>query len=208
MRAFQLKGMQMFDQGHQSVIQAKHQGSQAEPIGRTASRFFDRWASRVTAWAGSPSAFGTALVAVLVWAVCGPAFDFSETWQLIINTGTTIVTFLMVFLIQQTQNKDGRALHLKLDELLISLKDADESLVDAEQLDEDELRALAAACTDRARRHILQKEATADGATNAAKKKLRIRPRRPQCRSVWREFKQRRTKAHAAAVSPGGHGRS
>ena len=72
-------------------------------------------------------------MAVLVWAVCGPAFDFSEAWQLIINTGATIVTFLMVFLIQQTQNKDGRALHLKPDELLISLKDADESLVDAEQ---------------------------------------------------------------------------
>jgi low affinity Fe/Cu permease len=115
------------------------------------SRFFDHFAAHVTKWAGSPMAFGSALIAVLIWAACGPAFGYSETWQLVINTGTTIVTFLMVFLIQQSQNKDGQALHLKLDELLIALKGADEGLVDAEQLDEDKLLALAAACTARAR---------------------------------------------------------
>ncbi|MFY0477140.1 low affinity iron permease family protein [Achromobacter marplatensis] len=115
------------------------------------SRFFDHFAAHVTRWAGSPTAFGCAVAAVLVWAACGPAFGFSETWQLVINTGTTIITFLMVFLIQQSQNKDGQALHLKLDELLIALKGADERLVDAERLDEDKLLALAAAATARAK---------------------------------------------------------
>ncbi|GEM_PF-372308 len=132
---------------------ADKQGKQPQPVPKSNafSKFFDHFAARVTHWAGSPIAFGSALCAVIVWAVTGPFFGYSETWQLVINTGTTIVTFLMVFLIQQSQNKDGRALHLKLDELLIALKGADEQLVDAEQLDEDKLLALAAACTARAR---------------------------------------------------------
>ncbi|CAB3628031.1 low affinity iron permease family protein [Achromobacter pestifer] len=121
------------------------------------ARFFDHFAAHVTKWAGSPIAFGLALIAVVVWGVSGPAFGYSENWQLVINTGTTIVTFLMVFLIQQTQNKDSEALHLKLDELLIALKGADEGLVDVERLDEDRLLALAAACTKRARRHRLRR---------------------------------------------------
>lgn len=120
--------------------------------GNPVSRFFDHFAARVTKWAGSPVAFGLALIAVVVWGLSGPAFDYSETWQLVINTGTTIITFLMVFVIQQSQNKDSEALHLKLDELLIALEGADERLVDAERLDEDKLLALAAACTARARR--------------------------------------------------------
>jgi low affinity Fe/Cu permease len=100
---------------------------------------------------GSPIAFGLAVITVVLWGASGPAFGYSEVWQLVINTGTTIVTFLMVFLIQQSQNKDSEALHLKLDELLIALEGADEGLVDAERLDEDKLLALAAACTARAR---------------------------------------------------------
>ncbi|MFY3678334.1 low affinity iron permease family protein [Achromobacter xylosoxidans] len=119
--------------------------------GNPVSRFFDHFAAHVTRWAGSPVAFGLALIAVILWGISGPAFGYSETWQLVINTGTTIVTFLMVFLIQQSQNKDSEALHLKLDELLIALEGADERLVDAERLDEDKLLALAAACTARAR---------------------------------------------------------
>lgn len=122
------------------------------PRSSAVSRFFDHFAANVAKWVGSSVAFGSALLAVLIWAAAGPAFGYSETWQLVINTGTTIITFLMVFLIQQSQNKDGRALHLKLDELLIALKDADEAFVDAEDLDEDKLRALAAACTARARK--------------------------------------------------------
>lgn len=140
---------------HENAKTAQGGGDSAgRPVRRMnpLSRFFDHFAAHITKWAGSPMAFGAALSAVLIWAACGPAFGFSETWQLVINTGTTIVTFLMVFVIQQTQNKDGQALHLKLDELLITLKGADEALVDAELLDEDKLRALAAACTVRARK--------------------------------------------------------
>ncbi|CAB3638016.1 hypothetical protein LMG26685_01745 [Achromobacter mucicolens] len=121
------------------------------------SHFFDRFASHVTKRAGSPVAFGIALIAVVVWAFSGPAFGYSETWQLVINTGTTIITFLMVFLIQQSQNKDSEALHLKLDELLIAVKGADEQLVDAERLDEEKLLALASALTSRARKQHRQR---------------------------------------------------
>lgn len=125
----------------------------ANPI----SRFFDHFAAHVTRWAGSPIAFGLALITVIIWGASGPAFAYSEVWQLVINTGTTIVTFLMVFVIQQSQNKDSEALHLKLDELLIALEGADERLVDAERLDEDKLLALAAACTARARKERRQR---------------------------------------------------
>nr|WP_255469060.1 low affinity iron permease family protein [Achromobacter sp. UMC46] len=122
----------------------------------TISQFFDHFAALVTKWAGSPVAFGIALITVIVWGISGPAFGYSETWQLVINTGTTIVTFLMVFLIQQSQNKDSEALHLKLDELLIAVKGADAGLVDVERLDEGKLLALAAACTARARKQHRQ----------------------------------------------------
>jgi low affinity Fe/Cu permease len=88
---------------------------------------------------GSPWAFIGSLVIVVAWAVTGPLFYFSDTWQLIINTGTTIVTFLMVFLIQNTQNRDAKALHLKLDELIRSLKGARNTLIDLEERSEQEL---------------------------------------------------------------------
>jgi low affinity Fe/Cu permease len=104
---------------------------------------FDHFAGKVTQWSGSPFAFGMATGAVLVWLVSGPFFHYSETWQLVINTGTTIVTFLMVFLIQQSQNKDSHAIHLKLDELLWAMKEADNSLVDIETLDEDQIEVIA-----------------------------------------------------------------
>jgi low affinity Fe/Cu permease len=119
---------------------------------RSIATYFDHFAAAVTAWAGSSIAFGLAVGVVLFWAVTGPISGYSETWQLLINTGTTIVTFLMVFLIQQSQNKNDRAVHLKIDDLLIALKGADEDLVDAETLDEDRLIALASALTAHARR--------------------------------------------------------
>src|SRR5262245_807131 len=100
---------------------------------------FANWSSHVV---GSAWAFVVALLVVLVWFVTGPIFGFSDTWQLVINTGTTIVTFLMVFLIQNTQNRDARALHLKLDELLRALKEARTALVDLEDLSEEELNDL------------------------------------------------------------------
>lgn len=104
---------------------------------------FDRFASRVTRWAGSPAAFFIALAVVLVWAALGPVFKYSEDWQLVINTGTTIVTFLMVFLIQQSQNKDSVALHLKLNELLAASRTASNRMIGIEQLDEQDLREVA-----------------------------------------------------------------
>ncbi|WP_129126626.1 low affinity iron permease family protein [Geomonas oryzae] len=93
---------------------------------------------------GSPYAFAIAIVVLVLWAAMGPVFGFSDTWQLIINTATTIVTFLMVFLIQNTQNRDARALHLKLDELLKAQKGARNSLVDLEDLTDHELDRLQA----------------------------------------------------------------
>lgn len=109
------------------------------------ARAFDTFASAVTRLAGSPVAFGVAAITVLVWAVTGPLFHFSDGWQLVINTGTTIITFLMVFLIQQSQNKDSVAVHLKLNELLASHRAANNRLIGIEDASEDDLRRLAAA---------------------------------------------------------------
>ena len=99
-------------------------------------------AGAVTRWAGSSWGFGTALAIVLVWGLSGPIFHWSDTWQLVINTGTTIVTFLMVFLIQRTQNRDGLAIQLKLNELVAAVQGASNRLIDVESLGEDELKIL------------------------------------------------------------------
>ncbi|WP_428849634.1 low affinity iron permease family protein [Imbroritus primus] len=104
---------------------------------------FDHFANSATRHAGSPLAFFLATMIVVVWGITGPMFQFSETWQLVINTGTTIITFLMVFLIQQSQNKDSVAVHLKLNELLASHRAASNHLISIEELDEDELRQLS-----------------------------------------------------------------
>jgi low affinity Fe/Cu permease len=108
---------------------------------RDAFGVFARKASSVL---GSAWAFVVALLIIVVWAITGPTFHYSDTWQLIINTGTTIVTFLMVFLIQNTQNRDAKAVHLKLDELIRALGPARNRLVDLEKLSDDELKALEA----------------------------------------------------------------
>jgi len=102
----------------------------------------ERFARAATNWTGSTAAFLLALGIVLVWIVTGPLFGFSDTWQLVINTGTTIVTFLMVFLIQRTQNKDSRAIHLKLNELVAALTGASNRLLNIEDLSERELQTL------------------------------------------------------------------
>jgi low affinity Fe/Cu permease len=106
------------------------------------NRFFDSFSTKATKLTGSPWAFMIALGAIIIWATTGPLFGFSDTWQLIINTSTTIITFLMVFIIQQTQNKDTTAIHLKLNELIASNKFASNRLVDAEDLTEEELQVL------------------------------------------------------------------
>jgi low affinity Fe/Cu permease len=91
---------------------------------------------------GAPWAFGLALLIVLAWVVTGPIFDFSNTWQLVINTGTTIITFLMIFLVQNTQNRDSQVINLKLDELIRAVSQARNELVDMEHLSDEELRKL------------------------------------------------------------------
>jgi low affinity Fe/Cu permease len=97
---------------------------------------------RVTQWAGGSWAFFVALLVILVWAVTGPLFHFSDTWQLVINTGTTIVTFLMVFLIQRAQNKESRVVQLKLNEIVAAIEGASNRLIDVESLSEEEIKVL------------------------------------------------------------------
>jgi low affinity Fe/Cu permease len=104
---------------------------------------FGKAAARTAACVGTPWAFSFAVVVVVIWAISGPHYHYSDTWQLVINTGTTIVTFLMVFLIQNTQNRDARALHLKLDELIRSVQAAHNDMINIEKLSDEELAILA-----------------------------------------------------------------
>jgi len=109
---------------------------------RNADMKFDRFAQWLANWSGRPLSFAIALLLILVWAVTGPLFDYNDTWQLVINTSTTIVTFLMVFLIQNTQNRDNDELHIKIDELLRTTHRAHKALLDLEDMDPAELHAL------------------------------------------------------------------
>lgn len=101
--------------------------------------WFRRFAQKVSATVGSPYSFVFSVFVIVAWALLGSTFHYSDTWQLVINTGTTIITFLMVFLIQNTQNRDARAIHLKLDELIFSNKHARNLLIDLEQLSDKDL---------------------------------------------------------------------
>jgi low affinity Fe/Cu permease len=106
------------------------------------SGMLERFSYQATKWAGSSWAFIIAFSVIVVWGVTGPIFKFSDTWQLVINTGTTIVTFLMVFLIQRSQNKDALAIHLKLNEIVAALEGASNRLIDVEDLTESEVELL------------------------------------------------------------------
>ncbi|MBW6420564.1 low affinity iron permease family protein [Rhizobium sp. XQZ8] len=122
---------------------------------------FDIFSSTVSAWAGKPVTFVAAFVLVLIWGISGPFFGFSETWQLVINTGTTIITFLMVFVLQNSQNRDSEAVQTKLDELILSSHAANE-FIGIEKLDEEQLRKLS----DSLRSHADRLSEKANGASN------------------------------------------
>jgi low affinity Fe/Cu permease len=113
---------------------------------------FSHFAKSVARASGHPAVFGIAVLVVAFWLASGPVFGFSDTWQLVINTGTTVVTFLMVFLIQNTQNRDSEAMQLKLDEIIRSLEGAHNALLDIEELEENELDRIRARYVDLARR--------------------------------------------------------
>lgn len=117
-----------------------------------AMKHFDRFANQVIRWVGSPAAFGLAALSIVIWGSLGPFFRYSENWQLVINTGTTIITFLMVFVIQQAQNKDSTAIHLKLNELLAANVKASNTMIGIESLDEEELQKVAVFYADLAKR--------------------------------------------------------
>jgi low affinity Fe/Cu permease len=114
--------------------------SKLEPIKQRGG--FHKFARQSAKFTGNPLAFGIATLIIVVWAITGPIFHYSDTWQLVINTGTTIVTFLMVFLIQNTQNRDSVAVQLKLDELIRATKTAHTVMLDVEELSEEELEHL------------------------------------------------------------------
>lgn len=106
-------------------------------------QLFRRFSAKISKLTGTASAFVVATGVIIIWAASGPTFNFSDTWQLIINTGTTIVTFLMVFLIQNTQNRDSKAMQLKLDELILATKSASDTFIDLEDLSDEDLRSLS-----------------------------------------------------------------
>jgi len=111
-------------------------------VKRKGPSWFTRAAKAASRATGRPATFAIAVTVIVLWALTGPIFDYSDTWQLVINTGTTIITFLMVFLIQNTQNRDTEALQIKLDELLRSVENAHTVLLDLEELDDEELRLI------------------------------------------------------------------
>ena len=116
-----------------------------QPVGTppsSSTEVFRHFARKASDWLGSPAAFWLAGVSIVAWALLGPYYDYSDTWQLVVNTATTVVTFLMVFLIQNTQNRDAKAIHLKLDELLRGVQGARTGLVRLEEMTEDQLKEL------------------------------------------------------------------
>jgi len=125
-----------------SQVTASSAHAESPRQGHRLSNALEGVAHRVTEWTGGSWGFGVALATIVVWGVTGPIFGFSDTWQLVINTGTTIITFLMVFLIQRSQNKDARAVHLKLNEIVAALQGASNRLINVEDLTETEIRLL------------------------------------------------------------------
>lgn len=111
-------------------------------MSKQSANFFEKFSAKITKATGKPLAFILAFIVIVIWIVTGPLFHYSDTWQLVINTGTTIITFLMVFIIQHSQNKDTTAIQLKLNELIAANKDASNRLIDIEDISEAELDAI------------------------------------------------------------------
>lgn len=132
------------------------------------NRIFSRVANAVAHATGRPATFIICCLSIVVWAVTGPGFDFSDTWQLVINTGTTIITFLMVFLIQNTQNREGAALQAKLDEIIRALEKAENRFIGLEQKDEDRIAELRAEHAEIAGDEPALRPTGGGGATRAA----------------------------------------
>ncbi len=128
----------------------KHATKNGVKNGNSLGMGFSRFAQAVASWTGHPVAFLLAMAVVVIWIVTGPMFDYSDTWQLVINTGTTIVTFLMVFLIQNTQNRDILTVQLKLSELVLAMKGAENKFASIEDLTDEELEELHNQCRTRA----------------------------------------------------------
>lgn len=135
----------------------------------TMSTMFSHFAQRTSVWSGHPVAFLLAVITIVAWVVTGPIFHYSDTWQLVINTGTTIVTFLMVFLIQNTQNRDMLAVQLKLSELVLAMEGAKNSYAAIEDLTDEELQELHDDCRTRAEMTEQQLEARRSGSQDGAK---------------------------------------
>jgi low affinity Fe/Cu permease len=161
-------------------------------------KLFAKFANVTAKAAGSPPAFLMCITLVLLWAASGPIFKFSETWQLVINTGTTIITFLMVFLIQNTQNRDGVALQTKLDELIRATTDAENEFIGIEKLTDKELEAMHAHCKERADRHMRNVQRL------AAEKDARAAKRKPAKSGVEKEPSARAKAASRAKALKAG----
>ena len=142
---------------------------------------FSKFSHAISVWTGDPWAFLIAVAVVIVWVVTGPLFNFSDTWQLIINTGTTIVTFLMVFLIQNTQNRDTLAIQLKLSELVLAMKGAENKFAAIEDLSDQELQELHEECRARAettRQHLEGRHAHTNRRNKTAAQRVRTPARK------------------------------
>jgi low affinity Fe/Cu permease len=138
---------------------------------------FEDFSQAITRLTGSTAAFALALGIVVVWGITGPLFDFSDTWQLVINTGTTIVTFLMVFLIQRSQNKDSLAIHLKLNEIVAAMEGASNRLIDVESFSEKELATLHGHYAELARLARSAADLTSSHSVEEARERHRVKTR-------------------------------
>lgn len=168
----------------------RQEPSQSESIVLWLYNHFGRFAQQISHATGQPTTFLLAVMVVVVWAITGPLFNYSDTWQLVINTGTTIVTFLMVFLIQNTQNRDTLALHLKLSELVFAVKGAKDKYAALETLDDKELEQLHADFCERAQ-HMRE---TLDARQGAAKQAAaQTKPQVKRSRRGGRRNKARKT---------------